>query len=85
VGYGRKCLAVGAQSIMSFVPRNKNYAIRMAGSVRYFLASGESACFCWDAGDVRLELQRPPGRGVFAWVCSQRNAGVSMYGTVRRS
>jgi hypothetical protein len=47
---------------MSFVPRNKNYAIRMTGSVRYFLASGASACHYWDAGDVKFE-QRRPGAG----------------------
>jgi len=75
VGYGRKCLAVGAQSKVSFVPRNKNYAIRMAGSVRYFLASGASACLYWYAGDVKLEQQRSGGGGrgvVFAWVCSEK-------------
>lgn len=46
---------------MSFVTRNKNYAIRVAGSVRYFLASGASACLYWYAGDVKLERQRPGG------------------------
>jgi hypothetical protein len=69
VGYGRKCLAAGAQRKMSFVPRNKNYAIRMAGSVRYFLASGASACLYWDAGDVKFEQRRPGGGGAgVAWV-----------------
>ena len=55
-GLRRNCQAVGAHSRMGFVPRNKRYGARTAGSVRYLLASG--ACACCDAGDV--QLAQPP-------------------------